>query len=148
MIKQALNGILVDDDADDRDFFKAACDAIETDVNLKTFNSCKSLFDCLLVEKYVPDIIFLDINMPTKNGFECLDQIRQHWDMNERCVIMYSTSSRLKDINKCFDFKANGYIQKPYSLFGLKSILKQIFEKDWSDSCENLSKHDFIITPN
>lgn len=147
MTKQILKGIVVDDDSDDLEFFQAACDEVETDINLKTFSSCNRLFDFLRDENYTPDIVFLDINMPVKSGFDCLMEIREQWTKNERCVIMYSTSNSKADIKKCFELGASGFLQKPYSFSGLKDILKQIFEKDWSDPCENLAELDFIITP-
>ena len=148
MGKKILKSIVVDDDSDDLDIFQAACQDIDPNVNLQTFQSCQNLFGFLDNKDFQPDIMFLDINMPVKDGFECLRDIRKTWNQNERCIIMYSTSNNPKDIKKCFEFGANGFIQKPYSYQGLKDILERIFAIDWSDPCENLKEVDFVISPN
>ena len=138
---------LADDDADDREFFETACDKIDTQIQLQLFKNGQLLFEYLKVGEIIPDIVFLDINMPKMDGFQCLDQIRNTLSLRNLCVIMYSTSNNKADINKCYSLKANGFVQKPYSFNELKSILEKIFVTDWEDPCSKLDELNFILRP-
>ena len=81
-----IHVILADDDEDDRDLFTEAMREINIKVQLETLKDGNSLLDRLLAaDKKLPDLLFLDLNMPDKNGRECLDIIRN--------------TERLKDIN-------------------------------------------------
>src|SRR5882724_9169887 len=109
--------LLADDDADDRSIFLQAVNEAEIQVQLTVVEDGRQLTDFLsaVVEPPPPDIIFLDINMPFKNGKECLREIRQKKKFDPVIVAMYSTSSQRKDIDETFSFGANAYIIKPAS---------------------------------
>jgi len=62
---------VVGDDSDNLDIFHAACQDIDPNVNLQTFQSCQNLFGFFCNMDFQPDIMFLDMNMPVKGGFEC-----------------------------------------------------------------------------
>ena len=147
MANVPLNVFLVDDDVDDREFFEAACNGIDLDVMLKTFEHGESLIDYFEAKNDKPHMLFMDINMPKKNGFECLKDIRKRWCPDELCVIMYSTSNSQRDISKCYQLGANGFIQKPYSFTGLKDVLHKIFDTDWTDPCNKLDELNFVLLP-
>jgi CheY-like chemotaxis protein len=67
-------------------------------------------------EKYVPDLILLDINLPRMNGIDVLNYIRNHNEINEIPVFMLSTSNVSIDVNKAFESKATAFLTKPLSL--------------------------------
>ncbi|GAA4141882.1 hypothetical protein GCM10022250_43880 [Flavobacterium chungbukense] len=100
---------------------KAACDGQEL------LNTLEKTADRL------PDIIFLDINMPIKNGFDCLAEIRNRKDaLKEVKIIMLSTSKNADNIELCYTLGADFYAVKPSSFQGLKDLLQKVFEMDWS----------------
>lgn len=139
---------LADDDGDDREFFESVCSEVHNDLLCKTFTDGTFLLEYLKVpENELPDIVFLDINMPKKDGLECLEEIRKMERLEKLCVIMYSTSSSLGDIKKSYELGANGFVQKPHSYGGLREILKNIFDTDWDDPCNVLDELNFVLKP-
>ena len=141
------NIFLADDDADDREFFETACAELDTQIQLQLFKNGQLLFEYLKEGEILPDIIFLDINMPKMDGFQCLEKIRNTLGLRDLCVIMYSTSNNKADITKSYNLRANGFVQKPYSFNELKSILEKIFFTDWADPCSKLDELNFILRP-
>lgn len=63
-----------------------------------------------------PDLILLDINIPIYNGHEVLQQIKNNPDLKRIPVIMLTTSSNPKDINRSYDNHANSYVTKPIEM--------------------------------
>lgn len=94
--KNVINILMADDDPDDCTFFARALKKIPIAVKLVIVNDGEQLMDYVVKNKEKsPNILFLDINMPRKNGYECLQEIKGNKDLNDFPVIMYSTS--LKD---------------------------------------------------
>ena len=56
------------------------------------------------------DLIFLDLNMPCKTGFECLCEIKNQKRFQDLPVVVYSSSAHLSDIQKSFMHKADFYL--------------------------------------
>ncbi|RWX00899.1 response regulator [Flavobacterium cerinum] len=146
--KQNVRVLLTDDDEDDREFF---ADAI-TDLYLHyPVEFCKNGLELLnrLYDKslHVPDIIFLDLNMPIMSGFETLQQIRNDVQFKDIPVIaIYSTSATEEAIKNTFGLGANAYIVKPVVFDDLKELLKKVIEMDWNEKLNNSQIESFIIT--
>lgn len=77
-------------------------------------------------DNYLPDIIFLDINMPGKNGLECLKELRQEGRFNEIMIVIYSTSGAESDIREAYRYGANNYLKKPGDFAELKASLAHV----------------------
>ena len=92
MNKTALTLWLADDDADDCVFFKEALEELPVNSTLKTVNDGEQLMICSIQKEPFPDILFLDLNMPRKKGFECLAEIKRNEKLKSLPVIVYSTS--------------------------------------------------------
>ena len=121
MYKQFL---LIDDDRDEHELFNGALETIGNEFEfLSAFGTDESL---KLLTKERPDLIFLDINMPAKNGFVCLQEIKQQSSLKDIPVQMYSTSKNDKDIQKAFSLGASGYFVKAGSFSELCSNLKKV----------------------
>lgn len=146
--KQNVRVLLTDDDEDDREFF---ADAV-TDLHLHyPVEFCKNGLELLnrLYDKslHVPDIIFLDLNMPIMSGFETLQQIRNDVKFKDIPVIaIYSTSATEEAIKNTFGLGANAYIVKPVVFDDLKELLKKVIEMDWNKNLNNSKIESFIIT--
>lgn len=123
--------ILTDDDEDDRDFFQYAVNSISSDIQLITLAGGKDLISFISDEnnhKEKADLIFLDINMPMINGFECLRKIRERFSYNELPVVMYTTSDSDIDLANALKDGANLYIRKPNDMDALKRVIRKVLE--------------------
>ena len=127
MSNKPIYVILADDDESDRMNFKEALEEGKIKTNIVSVNDGVELMEYLLREDtQLPTILFLDLNMPRKNGLECLIEIRQNEKLREIVVAIYSTSSSEKDIEHTFNSGANVYIKKPNNFSKLKSVLNEI----------------------
>jgi len=121
-----LRILLADDDEIDRLFFKEAFEELIIKTTVQTFNDGKQLMDYLAKKDILlPHILFLDLNMPRKNGIECLKEIRRINEFNGISIAIYSTSTSEKDMEETFRNGANIYIKKPADF----NMLKQVLEK-------------------
>lgn len=130
MATNPMKVVLVDDDEDDRMFFSDALREIDIDTELRQFENGKEFLSYLEEEgTESPHLIFLDLNMPVMNGFECLKALRSHPDYKDLVVAIYSTSSSEKDIEETFVNGANIYINKPNRFDELKKTLAQVVKR-------------------
>ena len=119
-----LHILLADDDESDRELFKEAFDELEMKPVVEMVNDGQQLMKHLSKEDVrLPNLIFLDLNMPRKNGMECLKEIRSNEKLKDISVAIYSTSASEKDINDAFISGANIYVRKPNDFNTLKQLL-------------------------
>ena len=119
-----LNVLLADDDIDDCNFFKRALDALPVPTQLTTVYDGEELMAALNSEtNQLPHVVFLDINMPRKNGFECLAELKQSSRLKDLPVIMFSTSNSRDAMNQLFKTGADVYIRKPGNFEQLKELI-------------------------
>jgi DNA-binding response OmpR family regulator len=124
---------LADDDDDDRDFFNDAIKELGSGFKLTMVNSGDKVMDYFNDKNPLPQFVFLDINMPVKNGIECLKYIKEKHPGNHFHVIMLSTSLADKDIRHSYDYGASVYIQKPGNFSHLVTYLDYcLHELDFS----------------
>lgn len=119
-----LNVLLADDDLDDCVFFKRALTELPLPTQLITVNNGEELMEILVNEtSQLPHVIFLDINMPRKNGFECLAEIKNSDRLKDVPVIMLSTSNSRDAMSSLFKTGADIYIRKPGNFDQLKELI-------------------------
>lgn len=141
-----LRIMLVDDDADDREIFKLAISQINDRLDLKMFTNGEEIVDYLRgPNKTLPNLLFLDLNMPSMNGIECLKEIKQDPGLKHITVIVYSTSSAEKDIEQTFLEGANIYLNKPSDFETLKDSVKKIIAIDWQYHTSILNRDNFLF---
>lgn len=141
-----MNIVLADDDADDRFLFDEAISELDIKTKLSLFNDGKALMDYLLLPNTVlPEIVFLDLNMPIKNGMQCLKEIRANNNLKELCVVIYSTSSSEEDIENTFINGANVYINKPNSFTALKKAIDKVLKINWQYHTSALNRDNFLL---
>ena len=141
-----LNVFLTDDDADDRLFFEEAIEDIPIDTTLRTFNNGKELMDYLNSDDAIlPHLLFLDLNMPIKNGMECLRDIKTSDKLKSIIVAIYSTSSSEKDIENTFVKGANIYINKPSNFKALKKAIEKVLKLNWQYHTTHLNRDMFLL---
>ncbi|OUD34662.1 response regulator [Flavobacterium sp. FPG59] len=141
-----INICLADDDEDDRLFFTDAFDELKINTKVSTFNDGVELMDFLNhPDSILPNVLFLDLNMPKKNGQECLLEIKKDEKFNDIAVAIYSTSSSEEDIEKTFVNGANIYIKKPNDFEQLKKILSDVVTLNWQYHTSGLNKDNFLM---
>ncbi|GEC79537.1 response regulator [Flavobacterium aquatile] len=137
---------LADDDEDDRLFFTDAFSELKINTKVNTFNDGVELMDYLNnSESVLPNILFLDLNMPRKNGVECLLEIKQNERFNDIAIAIYSTSSSEEHIEETFVNGANIYIKKPNDFNTLKKILAEVVTLNWQYHTSGLNKDNFLL---
>ena len=108
-----LNILLADDDADDRYFFEKALKELSIEANFKTVSDGERLMDHLMKNtEDLPDVLFLDLNMPRKNGSECLAEIKGSEKLKQIPVILCSTSLGNDFANSLYQTGAHYYLHK------------------------------------
>jgi CheY-like chemotaxis protein len=123
--------LLVDDDEDDREFFSMV--ALENNCNVITLNDGVHLLEQVMNdESELPDLVFLDINMPLMNGLECLQHLRQIEKCKLLPIIMYTTSGNENDIMEATAYGANAFVRKPNSLKDLQKYIITLTSIDWT----------------
>jgi DNA-binding response OmpR family regulator len=146
MAFQTLNIALADDDEDDRLLFKDAIEEIKIKTKLSLFTNGKELMDYLVLPNIIlPEVIFLDLNMPIKNGMQCLKEIRDHAKLSDLSVAIYSTSSSERDIEETFVNGANVYINKPNSFGELRTVIEKVLQLNWQYQTSALNRANFLL---
>jgi CheY-like chemotaxis protein len=145
--KKSASIVLADDDPEDREIFLEVISEVVPHVNVTIAKNGKELMKLLLEKEEVPDILFLDLNMPFKNGQECLVEIRNSDKLKNIPVIIYSTSRSREHIDETFMSGANFYFPKPDSFRDLKTMISRIFALDWDDLMKP-RKDKFILSVN
>jgi CheY-like chemotaxis protein len=136
-----LNILLADDDTDDKFFFEKALKEIPILTNLITVNNGEELMDYLATNsEYLPDVIFLDLSMPRKTGYECLIEIKEDEKLKNIPVVMFSTSfTHGIDLEQSLmttrsKMGAQNYIRKPSDFEKLKQVIQdaltELIEKE------------------
>lgn len=146
MQKDYVHIILADDDEDDRLFFIDAFSELKIDTKVETFNNGVELMGYLLTEDAtLPHILFLDLNMPKKNGLECLQEIKSNKKFDDMAIAIYSTSSSEEHIEETFVMGANIYIKKPNDFNVLKKILSEVVTINWQYYTSSLNIDNFLL---
>ena len=119
--------LLVDDNQDDQLLFSEALKEADANVLCLTAMNGIDALDKLNVGFVVmPDLVFMDVNMPRMNGIDCLKNMQQNAVLKNIPVIMYSTSCSAAYQKECFENGAVYYMEKPNDFAQLCNALKSI----------------------
>jgi len=149
LVPQCLskNIFLADDDEDDRLFFEEALKEVCNDAILTVAENGDELMEILYRPPVpMPDVIFLDLNMPKKNGFECLAEIKNNRNLKNLPIIIFTTSLQEESVRKVYSQGANYYVRKPTDYKQLKLIVKKLLAIDWLKEALQPEKERFIFT--
>jgi CheY-like chemotaxis protein len=123
--------VLADDDSDDIDIFKDSLNEVHSDIRLESVSNGKQLME--LISHFLPDLLFIDLDMPVKNGLECLVEIRSNPKMESLPVIVFSSTTRPANIQTAYEMGAHLFLIKSSSYEDYKSALKAILTMDWTN---------------
>jgi CheY-like chemotaxis protein len=116
--------LLADDDEGDRLLFVEVLEELHIKPVIDTVSNGVQLMELLTKNQpALPDLLFLDLNMPRKNGMECLREIRSKEEFKPISIVIYSTSSAQNDIDETLKNGADFYITKPNNFEILRKVL-------------------------
>lgn len=146
-IRRKLNIILAEDDQDDRLLFEEAIDELPVSVKLTTFNNGDELMEWLNDNKNkLPDGLYLDLNMPRKNGFAALGEIKRNTKLQDLPVIIFSTATNREMIKQVFKDAAHYYIRKPIQFSELKELIYKSLKLIADKELDLPRKESFLLT--
>lgn len=148
-MNKQYNLLLADDDEDDCDFFKEALEELNLSTSLVTVNDGVQLMDFLAESstENLPDILFLDLNMPRKNGLECLTEIKQKEEYKNLPVIIFSTSLDRDIVDLVYEKGAFHYIRKPGEFSKLKKVIGSALRIAAESNLKQPLRENFILQP-
>jgi CheY-like chemotaxis protein len=136
-MKMAKRILLIDDDPDDQLFFRDAVHTINPGVHCELTSSCQEAFK-QLESPPPPDYIFMDLNMPVMNGFDCLVHLKNQTEFRDIPIVIFTTSKNVNDILKTQVLGAKWYLTKPDDFNVLCKKLSKIMQKDAMDGLYTL----------
>ncbi|MDP5140773.1 MAG: response regulator [Spirosomaceae bacterium] len=133
--------LIADDDEDDIQFFEEALEELNENSVLITAKNGVELISYLEGSCEVPHVLFLDMNMPLKNGSECMKDIMQLDNCKDLLIVIYSTAINHQEIPTYISQGSRHYIQKPNDFAQIKKAIKTVL----SILSEKLIYDKFVI---
>lgn len=144
-MSKKLHLLLADDDQDDRFFFNKVLKALSIPTQFSSVEDGEQLMDFLSAGNMpLPDVLFLDLNMPRKNGSECLSEIKKNDKLKNLPVIMYSTSMHEDVADLLYANGAHFYIRKT-NIIELQKVLQFILTEIWENRFERPARDRFVF---
>jgi CheY-like chemotaxis protein len=141
------NIFLADDDMDDCLLFEDALKEVHWETSLTMANDGQELMKKLSDQAFSrPDVIFLDLNIPRKNGFECLKEIKESQQLRAIPVVIFSTSSQPEAIHRVYEQGADYYICKPGSFALLIKAISKVLSINWEIENERPPIEKFLLS--
>jgi len=134
MAEHPFTCLLIDDDIDDQKIFAIITEEVDDSVICLFANDGVDGMEKLESCSTIPDIIFLDVNMPRMDGIECLKKIKKSPRLSGIPVFMYSTTADPITVQLTKELGAKEFIVKPANIIDLGNTLARIFQKEKNPS--------------
>ncbi len=145
--QEVISIFLADDDDDDCLLFREALDEIPLSTRLTTVPNGEQLMTLLKGHgQELPHVLFLDLNMPRKNGWQCLEEIKQHEKLKSLSVVVFSTSFQQDIADQLYSKGTKYYLRKPSDFNELKSIIHQMLTLIYKEHIALPGKNPFPPT--
>jgi CheY-like chemotaxis protein len=135
------NIIFCEDDEDDRFLFSDVLHDFHSKLRVEFVSNGVKLME--LLKNYVPDLLFLDLEMPFKNGLECLLEIRESASLQHLPVVVFSSTTRQSNIQTAYELGAHLFLVKSPTFSEYASSIRAVLELDWSSP--NAVKEQYCI---
>ena len=119
---------LVDDDIDEKFIFQGALDEIDVNYSFYYFKNSDDFINSLINDQLRPDIVFIDMHMPKKNGLELVQELRRNKNFDGIRSVIYSNSVSEVVIQAFRSLGTTDFIIKPPDITEMKSILKKLID--------------------
>jgi CheY-like chemotaxis protein len=117
----------IDDDLDDQEIFLLVVREISDNITCVFANDGINALEIIKANySFIPDWIFVDVNMPRMNGIKCLAEIKKFKHLEHVPVFIYSTSAEISVVEESKRMGAAGFIKKYIDTNDLKEELSQI----------------------
>jgi CheY-like chemotaxis protein len=147
MAANEVRVLLADDDLDDCLLFKEVLEELQLSTRLTIVNDGDQLMKLLLGNaSQLPHVLFLDVNMPRKNGYECLAEINLNDKLKALPVILYSTSSEQDVIDRLYQNGAQRFIRKPSDFLQFKRVIHYSLTLITQETSQKRTKNNFVLT--
>jgi CheY-like chemotaxis protein len=131
-MKKAKRILLVDDDADDQLYFKDAINELNNSLQCEIANNGHEALQQMKTPP-PPDLIFLDLNMPVMNGYECLARLKKEEEYKHIPVVIFTTSNDSHEIDRVREMGAHLFFTKPTNFNTLCTKLDKILDMDFAN---------------
>ena len=135
--------LIADDDHDDVHIFSLALTEVLESATLRHAEDGGKLFEELQVK--IPDLLFLDINMPCKNGMDCIREIRQDKSYDTMPVVMFTSLQPREFVERTYRLGANFFIDKPTSVEALAMKISKVISIEWKKQMVYPSLEEYVI---
>jgi response regulator RpfG family c-di-GMP phosphodiesterase len=135
--------LVADDDIDDFEVLRLAIHEVGADIRVSRAENGDILLG--LIGEKVPDLLFLDIHMPCRDGKSCIREIRNNHKFDNLPVIVYSGNQDTNLINFFYRYRANHYVCKPASYDELADVVRKIFSTRKETMLEATAQHEFVL---
>lgn len=115
--------LLIDDDLEDQEIFLTAVGEIADDITCDALSNAADALKELESQRLLPEVIFLDLNMPVMSGQQFLVEIKKNDQLKSIPIIIFSTSSRPETVNLMKELGAHDFITKPNKFDTLVDVL-------------------------
>jgi DNA-binding response OmpR family regulator len=145
MLRNEMKDVLLaEDDHDDVEFFQLAMKEVSVPVDLRYAKNGDELF--VELKKAIPHILFLDIQMPCKDGISCILEIRKNRKFDRLPVVMFSSLAHKAFVDKTYRFGANYYVVKPTSIAVLTERLQYLLSIEWEKQLYYPPREQFLLS--
>jgi CheY-like chemotaxis protein len=128
-------------------FFKEAIEEFLIPAQLTAVHDGEQLMRLLANEaNELPQILFLDLTMPRKNGFECLSEIKGNERLKQLPIVIFSTSFELEVVNLLYKNGAQYFIRKPAEFLAFKKIIQHTLVLVMRQKIIQTVRENFVIT--
>ncbi|MEP7265158.1 MAG: response regulator [Bacteroidota bacterium] len=145
MKSNPLHLLLADDDEDDCMFFREALNELAVSSSLQTVANGVQLMQLLTSELHLPDVVFMDLNMPRKAGYDCLVEIKANEKLKKIPIIIYSTSYDHDVVKLLYQLGAQHYVRKPGEFTKLKKIILEAITTTIKENRQKPLLENFVI---
>jgi len=125
------NIVFAEDDEDDQFYFREVFREMDKNIHLVFVSNGHQLMH--LLQNFIPDLVFLDLEMPYKNGLQCLVELRDNPLLNKLPVIVLSSTMKPSNIQTAYEMGANLFVHKSSRYSEYSECLNTIITMDWDD---------------
>ncbi|CCH55477.1 response regulator receiver protein [Fibrisoma limi BUZ 3] len=136
----AMTILIADDDIDDRMFLERALRQNGYTQEIQFVEDGEELMEYLhRIGRYNelnapwPNLLILDLNMPRKNGFQALEEIKEDPKLRRLPVVVMTTSSADEDVVKTYNLGVNSFVTKPFNFNRLVEMIGAL-KTYWMDT--------------
>ncbi len=143
--KDIQDVLIADDDNDDFDILSDLIKNLELNVVVSRADNGDVLMR--LIDTKIPDLLFLDLILPYKNGRDCIREIRSDRKFDSLPIIVYTSLRDMESIEFCYRWGTNLFVHKPHVYTDIGEIVKRIFSINWKKIRYYPTRSEFVLNP-